>query len=559
MKADSGDAGKDLRRLIARQLLAVEEVLATSEGIVQYAADVAGGDGLKDVTGNIRAVRAAFANTAARPLAVPSTSSALDHSERKPPVSVAISSQQTSRFAAVSAGESNEPLLQSGEVNGSAPSRPIPARAKDAVKDKVSYLFADVEKVKEGLKQALQHDGFEVEDLYHKSGWAQAVARSDLFKNLTFVMIFLSSIWIAVDTDLNKPDAPPSTQMLFHIADNFVCVYFTFEIAVRLAAFAQPCDAFKTNGFNFDLILVGFMALDTWLLPLGQMVFQGPGASSSGMGHLRILRLVRLMRLARVGRLVRACPDLAVLVRGMSMALRAVFSTICLLMVVIYIFAVGFVQMLGDSEDSKECFGTVPRGMNCLLMSGVFPDQESLIITMLRTHWVYYVSLLAYFTLACFTVLNMLIGVVINVITGVAEAEAEARIVIGVEHQIREAMNYIDTDNNNRVSVEEFRLLIDNQHVVQSMAEVGVDVFALAECGDFVFHKAPNLSFEDFMQHVLMFRSSNTCTVKDAVDIRMFMLHHMTAMEERLSAQLTHSEVPARLMDHPSHNGTHGR
>eukprot|EP00971_Amphidinium_carterae_P307314 6107132-Amphidinium_carterae.1 len=50
---------------------------------------------------------------------------------------------------------------------------------------------------------------------------------------------------------------------------------------------------------------------------------------------LRLFRLLRLARMARVIRLLRAMPELMILCRGILVASRAVFFTLCLLVLLV--------------------------------------------------------------------------------------------------------------------------------------------------------------------------------------------------------------------------------
>jgi hypothetical protein len=232
------------------------------------------------------------------------------------------------------------------------------------------------------------------------------------------------------------------------------------------------------------------------------------------------------------------CPDLVVLVNGMRMAMRAVISTVTLLLLIIYIFAVLFVQLMSGSDAGAGCFETIPQAMNCLLLDGVFVDQSALILKMLSANWFYYVLILFYLSLACLTVLNMLIGVVCEVVSEAARAEGEARLMLTSRQHLMEAMQELDSNNNGRVSLSEFRQLLEKPSVVRLLDDIGIDVFALVECGEHVFHKKTELDFDEFMAEVGQFRGGKTCTVKDAVDIRMFVLTELRKLEERLQSAI---------------------
>merc|ERR1719504_611801 len=100
-------------------------------------------------------------------------------------------------------------------------------------------------------------------------------------------------------------------------------------------------DAIKDNWFKFDFVLVSFMILETWIMPL---VASGGG----GLSQLSILRLLRLLRLTRMARLMRSVPELLTLIKGIVAATRSVFSTMVLLILTTYVFGIIFTQAFKD-------------------------------------------------------------------------------------------------------------------------------------------------------------------------------------------------------------------
>merc|ERR1719408_321728 len=111
------------------------------------------------------------------------------------------------------------------------------------------------------------------------------------------------------------------------------------------------------------------MVFETWLMG-GVLLFMGGTGSTGDTGFLRIARLLRLSRMARMARLLRALPELMIMIRGMMAATRSVFFTLCLLVIVLYVFAIAFTQMTDQTEIGIKYFGTVPESMFTLLMYG---------------------------------------------------------------------------------------------------------------------------------------------------------------------------------------------
>merc|ERR1719362_1677996 len=106
------------------------------------------------------------------------------------------------------------------------------------------------------------------------------------------------------------------------------------------------------------------------------MAFSG-SASGGGLGNasiLRIARLLRLTRMARMARLLRAMPELLILIKGMAAAMRSVFFTLALLVLILYVFGIAFTQLCADTECS-DMFNGVFTSMHFLLVNGALMDS----------------------------------------------------------------------------------------------------------------------------------------------------------------------------------------
>merc|ERR1740139_599195 len=88
-------------------------------------------------------------------------------------------------------------------------------------------------------EQMLSVEEYDVEDLYHETGWAQSLARNDRFKNLAFFVIALNTIWLAIDTDYNIANdivVLSQAEWRVQLIENLFCAFFVFEISTRFLA-----------------------------------------------------------------------------------------------------------------------------------------------------------------------------------------------------------------------------------------------------------------------------------------------------------------------------------
>merc|ERR1719478_1662254 len=136
------------------------------------------------------------------------------------------------------------------------------------------------------------------------------------------------------------------------------------------------------------------------------------GGGSEGAGppsNLSILRLLRLFRLTRMARLMRSVPELLTLIKGMAAATRSVFSTLVLLILLMYVFGIIFTSTFKGSECCDEFFGSMGTSMLILFVQGTLLDDVTATMrVMLEDSQVMVWIFILYILMASFTVLNML-------------------------------------------------------------------------------------------------------------------------------------------------------
>jgi hypothetical protein len=163
--------------------------------------------------------------------------------------------------------------------------------------------------------------------------------------------------------------------------------------------------------------------------------------------------------------------------------------------------------------------------------------------------------------LSALTVLNMLIGVLCEVVAAVASTEKESLTVAFVHEKLQHVMKNcgLDEDGDGEISKEEFCKILENRDACMTLQEVGVDVCGLVDVVDFIFAEREQdednddgdgepqqLSFGDFMEIVLQLRGSNNATVKDVVDLRKFIVSQNEKLEEKFNHAIAGSKHVAK-------------
>lgn len=375
------------------------------------------------------------------------------------------------------------------------------------------------EELKETLKRRLEKpEPYSVHQYYHTSGWFQRIARHQLFENFTLVVIGFNAVYMGVDTDYNRPASgnPSDSIWIFQVCSHFFCIYFTLEWLIRFMAFKNKLNTVRDAWFITDSVLLALMVTETWIMLIVTAVSNTH--TKAPLGQTAILRLFRLMRLTRMVRMLRAVPELLVLVKGMVAACKTVLYVLGLLFLGTYVFAIAFKQLSSSYDYGQTYFPTVPLSMYYLLMSGTLMDNlnqwtdsismESSLCMVLASIFLVFANILA---------LNLLTGILTQVIDAVGKQEEDERKEQMLAETIQQCVQDLDANRDGKISYEEFCQILDYPQTVSSLLSVGVDLEDVMDFSEHMFlvdGKQVELGFEDFLQMVLDLRSSETATMK---------------------------------------------
>lgn len=410
-------------------------------------------------------------------------------------------------------------------------------------------MFADAEGMKESLRRKIHQKDKKEEDFYTDAGICQKIARKSWFEYLSLVVIVVNAFWIGYDLDVSTAEALPEASWSHQLVENMFVMYFTTEIAIRFRAFKDKKDVRLVHQFLFDAALVLLMISETWVM---YFVFLVSGGNSLRMkaGSLSVLRLLRITRVVRLIRLLRALPELMILIKGLAAASRSVGWTMGLLFIIIYVFAVAFRIVTRNSPVGLKYFPDLKTSMLTLLLPGLLPDNADTVFDIGRNNLGYGIFFMAFILVAAITVMNMLIGVLVESVSAVASVEKESLNLEYVKSELSTLMQKIDKDEDQQLSRMEIASILGMPDAMKIISKVGVDVDGLIDVADFhLFDKKDQIAFSEFLELVLQLRGTNNTTVRDIVDLRKFVLEELLVVEERVVAAVSGqsvSSLPAR-------------
>eukprot|EP00929_Paragymnodinium_shiwhaense_P112029 TRINITY_DN80280_c0_g1_i1.p1 TRINITY_DN80280_c0_g1~~TRINITY_DN80280_c0_g1_i1.p1 ORF type:complete len:492 (-),score=68.35 TRINITY_DN80280_c0_g1_i1:255-1730(-) len=415
--------------------------------------------------------------------------------------------------------------------------RPEPRRLFDSL---------DAEKIKQKARENLRAPRpYTVFDYYHEHGFFQWLGKHPMFENVTLGVICLNAVWMAVDTDWNDSSILMRAHPVFIIGENMFCAYFFYEWLVRFMAFKDKRNGLKDAWFVFDSILVFMMVMETWVFVL--IAGDGP----SPLGNASILRLLRLLRLSRLVRMLRSLPELMILIKGMVTAMKSVVYVMALLVIVTYVFAIVCRQLSEGTEFQATFFANVGLSMYSLIIYATFLDDLAYFCDTIREESPAVLFIIFIFIcLSSMTIMNMLIGVLCEVVDAVAITEREELLVKKVREKLSDIVRQLDENNDGKLTYAEFIKILEFPTACKVLQEVDVDPVGLVDFGKTIF--APNdefieVPFHKFMEMVLELRSTNRATVKD--------LHAMNKqMKAKLDSAVLECHSTARKADSVKHS-----
>jgi len=322
---------------------------------------------------------------------------------------------------------------------------------------------------------ALDQEVYDVSKFYHEEGLCQRIARHDAFQNITLAVIVVNAMYIGIDIEHNLADSLFEAHWFFILSECLFLVFFSFEIGARFGAFKEKLNCLKDGWFKFDSILVLLMVLETIFFPVFLPLFSS-GSEAPPTGFLRLLRLLRLSRLVR---LLRSVPELVTIVKGMKVAIRAVTSTFVMIVVLIYVFAILLMLLLRDDSLTSEYFSTLGLCMWTLLIQGMVWDSTGKMLGFLMRGKVETsLAIIVFFLfvlLTTITVLNLLVGVLVDVVSTVAHSEKEELETNIMKEKILYELKQFD-DGDGLITEEELNEVMVDPLSVMALERIGVDV-----------------------------------------------------------------------------------
>merc|ERR1719329_742746 len=168
---------------------------------------------------------------------------------------------------------------------------------------------------------------------------------------------------------------------------------------------------------------------------------------------------------------------------------------------------------------------------------------------LLTTGWYFWLIYMAFVCIGTMMLLNMLIGVLCEVVTTVSTEETEEAFRADVEKKVTEIVMCLDSDGSMTVSEVEFKAMVDDPVKMKSIKSFDIDVIAFVSYIHFILMDPdqPNeIALEDFIEIVIQLRGTNASTVKDLIEMRKFVTLELDGLEEQVFKAAAPPEILKR-------------
>lgn len=212
------------------------------------------------------------------------------------------------------------------------------------------------------------------------------------------------------------------------------------------------------------------------------------------------------------------------LLKGIYAAVRGVVTTLCLLVVMLFIFGLIFKsQALENQALADRYFSSLFHSMWSLFMHATLLDGPSLVYLDIESGLSKFMAVLfvLFIFISAFTVMNMLIGILCEVINKVSDTEKEEAQIRWLKRHLQDIFECYDVNQDKHIGVKEFDLLLKNLEFRETLLQFGTDIQTFGEIVQAEYtSKTSSMSFGELVSYVLRLKGGNGAQVTDIADLR---------------------------------------
>mmetsp|Transcript_8473 Transcript_8473/g.22616 ORF Transcript_8473/g.22616 Transcript_8473/m.22616 type:complete len:254 (+) Transcript_8473:3-764(+) len=217
--------------------------------------------------------------------------------------------------------------------------------------------------------------------------------------------------------------------------------------------------------------------------------------------------------------MLKALPELLILVKGIATAVSSVGYALGLLVVVTYVCAIGLTQLSSGTSFRDQYFSSVSHSMYSLAIHAIHLDDVSVFAGDIKDESTScFVVCTVFVCVASLTIMNLLIGILVEVMASVAQKERESVVTAKVHATFYDIVRELDKDSDGVISWDEFKLIVQRPGSLSALNSFKVDPEALVEIAQGEFHdKGGTLKMTELIEMILDLRGAKQATLRDVM------------------------------------------
>jgi hypothetical protein len=186
------------------------------------------------------------------------------------------------------------------------------------------------------------------------------------------------------------------------------------------------------------------------------------------------------------------------------------------------VFAITMHMLTKGSDEVYEYWGTVSRCMMTLLANGTMGDSVGTVMRGIARNAPALTAFLIFVVLSAVTVTNMLIGVLCEVVSHVAEAEKEYAVLSKLKTTLLVMLKRLDEDGSGDISKTELHGILRDDGALQVLDELDINVEYFVESLDMMYESTETCTIPQIMQLLLDQQGARDPALKDMVLLHNF-------------------------------------
>jgi hypothetical protein len=392
----------------------------------------------------------------------------------------------------------------------------------------------------------LDMPAYHPEDDTNKASVAHAITRHKIWSRASVAMVLANTMYIGVEAEFNHAPNIYDAAWPFLVCSQTFCVFFTIELLLHLAAFESPQKALKDSWFRFDAFLVCANILEIWIL---SPIFRTNGGALKIMNTLRIGRLFKLTRILSI---LENWPELVTMIKATVLSVRAATCMAALTFGITYVFGCLFHSLLKEEDEfnnqlkaeDRLDWTSLPNVMIALLIDATLLIDPGVYLI---KFWysgrfklvIAGILYLTYIGLSAMVILQMLIGVLCEVVIRITKNERDGHDIALIKQELTKTVAEIASEPG-VVSREEVERVMTRPTSKALLKKLNINRTFFMELQNLLFYSQTKVGIKNVIQLMLICRGDDVATVESVAGGFCYISQELGIMREHMGTMHEH-------------------